>query len=85
MAKMRMYFHILGSKPYYKEVSCVGEAKVMIDAIADFVNTKVDEGVFPDHCSTAGIEEYNEEEKEWQTWYDINGLDFDEHFRVERE
>ena len=83
MTKMRIYFYILGTKPYYKEVSSVEEAKTMIDAIADFVNTKVDEGVFPDHCSTAGLEEYDEKEKEWVTWYDENGLDFDEHFRAE--
>lgn len=82
---MRMYFHILGSKPYYKEVSSVEEAKVVIDAISDFVNTKVDEGVFSDHCSTAGLEEYDEEEKDWVTWYDDNGLDFNEYFRTEGE
>lgn len=83
MVKLRMYFHILGAKPYYKEVSSVEEAKVMIDAIADFVNAKVAEGTFPDHCSAAGLEEYDEEEKDWMTWYDENGLDFNEHFREE--
>lgn len=41
--------------------------------------------MFPDHCSTAGLEEYDEEEKEWMDWYDKNGLDFDEHFRTESE
>lgn len=85
MSKMRIYYYILGTKPYYKEVSSVEEAKIIIDAIADFVNAKVDEGVFPDHCSTAGLEEYDEEEKEWGTWYDENGLDFDEHFNMESE
>ena len=85
MAKMRIYFYILGTKPYYKEVSSVEEAKIMINAIADFVNTKVDEGVFPDHCSTAGLEEYDEEEKEWVTWYDENGLDFDDYLRMGSE
>lgn len=65
MAKIRMCFYILGTKPYYKEVSSVEEAKTMIDAISDFVNAKVDEGVFPDHCSTAGIEEYDEKTNEW--------------------
>lgn len=83
MSKMRMYYYILGTKPYYKEVSFVEEAKIIVDAIADFVNAKIDEGVFPDHCSTAGLEEYDEEEKEWDTWYDENGLDFDEHFNME--
>ena len=78
MAKLRMYFYILGTKPYYKKVSSPKEAKIMIDAIASFVNAKVDEGVFPDHCSTAGLEEYDEEEKDWVTWYDEDGLDIDE-------
>ena len=85
MQKLRMYFHILRTKPYYKEVSSAEEAKTMIDAIAGFVNAKVDEGVFPDHCSTAGLEEYDEEEKDWVTWYDEDGLDFDEHFNAESE
>lgn len=85
MAKLRMYFNILGTKPYHKNVSSIEEAKIMIDAIANFVNAKVDEGVFPDHCSIAGLEEYDEEEKDWLTWYDEDGLDFDEHFRAESE
>ncbi len=81
--KLRIYFHILGTEPYHREVSSAEEAKIMIDAIADFVNTKVDEGVFPDHCSTAGLEEYDEEEHDWVTWYDENGLDLNEHFNTE--
>ena len=85
MRKMRVYYYILGTEPYYKEVSSVEEARTIVDAIADFVNAKVDEGVFPDHCSTAGLDEYDEEEKEWGTWYDENGLDFNEHFETETE
>ena len=80
MKKLRMYFLILGTKPYRKVVSSAEEAKIMIDAISSFVNAKVDEGVFPDHCSTAGLEEYDKEEKDWVTWYDEEGHDFDEHF-----
>lgn len=53
MTKMRVCYYILGTKPYYKEVSSVEEAKTVIDAISDFINAKVDEGVFPrslQHC-----------------------------------
>lgn len=85
MPKLRMYFIILGTTPYYKEVSSPEEAKTMIDAIADFVNAKIEEGAFPDHCSTAGLEMYSEEEKDWVEWYDEDGLDFDEHFDAESE
>lgn len=80
MGKLRIYYHILGTKPFHKDVASPEEAKAVIDGIADFVNQKVDEGVFPDHCSTAGLEEWDEEEHEWMTWYDEDGLDLDEHF-----
>ena len=36
--------------------------------------------VLKNHCSTAGLEEYSEEEKDWVAWYDEDGLDFNEHF-----
>lgn len=85
MSKLRMYFHILGTEPYYSEVSSVEEAKIAIDAIADFVNAKIYEGIFPDHCSAAGLEEYDEEEKEWIDWHDEDGLDFEEHFSESEE
>ena len=81
--KLRIYYIILGTETYYKEVHTPEEAKIMIDAIADFVNFKVDEGIFPEHCSAAGLEYYDEEEKEWFTWYDEDGYDFDEHFDKE--
>jgi len=85
MNKLRMYYHILGTEIYYKEVSSPEEAKTRIDAIADFINTKVYDGAFPDHCSTAGLEYFDEKEEEWLTWYDDDGLDFDEHFEVTEE
>lgn len=80
MNELRVYFHILGTEPYHQTVSSVEEAKLVIDSIASFINMKVDEGVFPDHCSTAGLEEYDEDDNEWCTWYDEDGCDFDEHF-----
>ena len=85
MSKLRMYYYILGTEPYRKEVSTVEEAKIMIDAISDFINAKVSEGVFPDHCSTAGVEEYDEEGQEWLSWYDEDGLDFDDYVKAESE
>lgn len=80
MQKLRVYYIILGTETYYKEVSSPEEARTIINAIADFLNFKIAEGVFPDHCSTAGLEYYDEEEQEWLTWYDEEGLDFNEHF-----
>ena len=82
---LRIYYHILGTKTYYKEVSSAEAAKLMIDAIAQFVNFEVDNGAFPDHCSTAGLEEYDEDDDEWYDWYDEDGYDFDEHFEKNNE
>ena len=81
MNKLRIYYCILGTETYHEEVSSVEEAKAKIDSIARFVNSKVEEGVFPDHCSTAGLEEYDEDDNEWYDWYDEDGNDFNDHFR----
>ena len=83
MRTLRVYFHILGADTYYQTVSSPEEAKVVIDSIARFVNFQVDHHVFPDHCSTAGLEVWDTEEGDWVTWYDEDGLDLDEHFAEE--
>ena len=83
--KLRIYYTILGTETYYQEVKTPEEAKLVIDSIARFLNTKVEEGVFEDHCSAAGLEEWVEEEDEWVEWYDEDGLDLDEHFEAEEE
>lgn len=81
MEKFRVYYYILGTAPYYKEVSSPEEAKLVIDSISSFVNAKVEEGIFPDHCSTAGLDVWDDEENDWITWYDEDGRDLDEHFQ----
>ena len=81
MSNLRVYYYILGTEAYYQTVSSAEEAKLVIDSIANFVNTKVEEGVFPDHCSIAGLEEYDEDDDEWYDWYDEDGNDFNDHFR----
>ena len=83
MSNLRVYYHILGTETYYQIVSSVEEAKLVIDSIAKFINMKVKEGAFPDHCSVAGLEEYDEDDNEWYDWYDEDGHDFKEHFKCE--
>ena len=77
---LRIYFFILGTEPWTKEVSSPEEAKSIIDAIANFVNYQIDNHVFPDHCSSAGLEMWDEGSEEWVEWEDEEGLDFEEHF-----
>ena len=82
--KLRLYFTVLGYKTFYKDVKSPEEAKLIIDGIADFVNFHIDDtGYIPDNCNTAGLEYFDEEENEWLTWYDEDGLDFNEHFEEE--
>lgn len=80
MTKLRVWYTILGTDTYNQSVSTPEEAKLVIDSIANFVNSKVAEGVFPDHCSSAGLEYFDEEEQDWLEWYDDDGLDLNEHF-----
>lgn len=82
MSKLRIYYQVLDEITYIKEVKSPEEAKSVIDGIADFVNQKIEKGIFPDHCSTAGLEEWDEEAQDWVTWYDENGYDLDEHFQI---
>ena len=77
---LRVCFLILGAKPWTKEVSSPEEARSIINTIANFVNFQVDNHVFPDHCSSAGLEMWDEDSEEWVDWYDEEGLDFEEHF-----
>ena len=83
--KLRIWYTILGTETYYQEVKTPEEAKLVIDSIARFLNTKVEEGVFEDHCSAAGLEVYDNDEKDWVEWYDEDGLDLDEHFEALEE
>lgn len=85
MKKLRVWYLILGTDLYYQEVKTLEEAKLVIDSIASFLNAKVKEGVFSDHSSAAGLEEWDEEEQGWFEWYDENGLDIDEHFEALEE
>lgn len=77
---LRVCFLILGTEPWTKEVSSPEEARSIINTIANFVNFQVDNHVFPDHCSSAGLEMWDEDNEEWVDWCDDDGLDFEEHF-----
>ena len=85
MKKLRVYYQILGEETYHKEVKTPEEAKTIIDSIADFLNFAVEHDIFNDHCSAAGLEEWDEEEQDWFEWYDDNGLSLDEHFEDSEE
>jgi len=83
--KLRVYFTILGTESYHQEVSSPEEARLVINSIANFVILQIKNGVFPDHCSVAGLEIWDETDNEYVEWYDEDGYDLDQHFAMLNE
>ena len=78
MTKLRIY-HIQNSEiSNYFPVKDINHAKAIIDNLAqsDLLNDNVEMNVF-------GLEQFNEETKDWEEWYDEDGCDIDEHFEME--
>ena len=71
MNKLRIY-HIVNGETTYHFVSDVEHARILIRALAqsDLLDHSIDYNCF-------GLEEFSEEEKEWQEWYDENGCNID--------
>ena len=77
MTKLRVY-HIQNQVNHYYPVKDINHAKTLIEALteSDLMNEEVEMNVF-------GLEEYNEESKDWEEWYDDEGCDIFEHFDME--
>jgi len=85
MSKLRVYYQILDEPTYIQDVASLEEANLVINSIADFLNFMIEAGAIPDHCSVAGLEEFDEKSNDWYEWYDENGLDINEHFEDEED
>ena len=79
MSKLRVY-HIRNGEQETHLVNYINHAKDLIDNLAksDLLDSSVVYNVF-------GLEEFNEETKQWEEWYDDEGRDIDEHFAEENE
>lgn len=79
--KMRVW-HIpqVPGNPFYVNVDNVIEAKKVLDILAIYDQFQFQNNIKPDFCNTAGVQVYNEEQKEWEDFYDEDGNDFDQHY-----
>jgi hypothetical protein len=48
-----------------------------LDTLARYDQFQYDNRIKPDYANTGGLQEWNEEEKEWWDWYDEDGNDID--------
>lgn len=78
--QLRVSYLVLGAPAYYQSVKSPEEARLAINSIAGFMNQMVENGTFPDHCSTASLEYFDKDEEDWLEWEDEYGYTLDEHF-----
>lgn len=71
MSKLRItHFPQIPCNPFIVEVNDLKEAKKITDVLAAYDLFQYKEKIKPDYCNSTFLEEYNEEEDVWYTWYD---------------
>lgn len=71
---------------YVKEVKTLEEGKLLMDTLAEYDQFQFENNIKPDYSNATFFEYYNEEDKEWQTWYDEeSGLEIEEYFEELKE
>ncbi|MCY7861089.1 hypothetical protein MOD67_13765 [Bacillus licheniformis] len=69
--KLRVsHFPQVPCKPFTVEVSSLKEAKLLYDVFANYDQFQLENRIKPDYSNATVIEQYDEEEKEWISWYD---------------
>ena len=55
---------------FYKEVSSVEEGALLIETLALYDLFQYENKIKPDYCNVGGLQEWDEEDREWIDWYD---------------
>lgn len=76
------HFPQLPCKEFIVEVNDLEEAKKIMDLLANYDLFQYENNIKPDYCNATVLEQYDEEEQEWISWYDEEtGIDdIDEYF-----
>lgn len=88
MKKIRVcHFPQIPCKPFIIEVKTLEEAKLLFDVLANYDLFQFENKIKPDYANATVLEEYNEEEQEWLSWYDdkTGTDDLDEYFEHLKE
>lgn len=80
MAKLRVW-HIpqIPCKAFHVEVSSPEDAIKILTTLANYDLFQLENNIKPDYSNAQGLEEWNEEEKEWEEWYSEEGFDIKEY------
>ena len=72
-------------KPFYQAVTSLVEAKLLLNALAEYDTFQFENRIKPDYCNAGGLQVYEAElesldgQDGWCDWYDENGDDIDCH------
>lgn len=82
MRKLRVW-HVpqVPMKAFHVYVETQDEAEKVLNILADYDLFQFKNRVKPDYFNAQGLEEYDEQEKEWFEWYNEEGLDIKECMR----
>jgi hypothetical protein len=82
MKKLRVcHFPQIPCKPFIVSVKDLEEAKKIFDVLADYDLFQFKNKIKPDYANATVLEEWDEEEQDWLSWYDEEtGLDFDQYW-----
>ncbi len=72
MKKLRVWWiPQVPMEPFKVDVQNLVEARLMIDALADYDSFQYNNNIKPDYCNVGGLEEFDGEE--WLEWEDDDG------------
>ena len=71
MKKLRVW-HIpqVPGNPFTVDVSSVEEAVKIMDVLADYDEFQRVNNIKPDYCNASGLDQWSEEDQEWESWFD---------------
>jgi len=57
-------------KPFEVDIFSVLEGVKIMQVLADYDRFQFENNVKPDYCNSGGINQWNEEDQHWESWYD---------------
>lgn len=74
------------NKPFYVPVESEEEAKLILDTLSIYDQYQHQHNIKPDFSNIGGVQQFDEETKEWEDWHEeITGEDnFDDHCEDEK-
>ena len=70
-------------KPFHIKVKNIGEAKLILNTLAEYDKFQFYNRIKPDYSNAGGLEIFNGEE--WEEWHNEVGMDIDELLKEEIE